>query len=362
MSTWSAIQTRSDDWIFEEYRQSTEGLATYRVVFALYLFLMFVPWPGTRTWLAEVPDSVYAPPPGPMALFGGFPPEWFLYGLEVGAFVAAGLLIFGLGRRWTALTVGICMLLLNGFLYSTGKIDHGSHLLVATPLVMAFSPWAGTGEGDEHGLGRSWPLAFLALLVGFGMFTAGLEKFLWGWLWPGDHAVQNFTFRKLYVYGNEGLLAAPLQTLVPGAGWEPLDWTTVVFEIGFFFAVFSRRWFRGFCGAAVVFHVGVFLVLSISFVDQLAVYAAFLNWDTIARHDWVRQTRQAVSNVWQESSRSGRLGYTLVAAGLLVATKFGIDHVLAEIKINGDALPNYLLFAAGLGVVALGTYRALTAR
>jgi len=333
-------------------------MALYRVLFGVYLAVAILEWPGSRTWLAEVPDAAYSPPPGPMQLFGGFPNVTVIWGLEAALLVGAVMLIAGLGRRWLAVALGVGLLTYDGFLFATGKIDHGTHLVTMLPLVLAWAPGFGVPAGAETEStnadsslvdGRGWPKALLALLVGFAMFTAGAEKIVWGWLSPGDQAIQNFLYQNAEVYGRTGLLTEVVQGTIPWYIWEGLDWATVIFEVGFLFAVISRRWFRGFCVAAVFFHLGVFLILSISFLHQLVVYAAFLDWDRLASRERVARWRDRLQRWWRGAWwRSVVVVTSLVAA--LAGSKVFVDRVLRGIYIKDDALFGYIAFAVGVAV------------
>jgi hypothetical protein len=295
-----------------------------------------------------------------MVLFDGFPSATVLYSMEGAALLAGLCLLAGLGRAYTPIGLGILLIFYQGFLYSTGKIDHGSHLLVTSLIILAFSPWSGdTVAGENDPEGTNWPLTFLALMVGFAMFTAGAQKLLGGWLWVSDQAVQNVTYRHVQIYGRESKFAETMLATLPWTVWEALDWSTVLFEIGFFFAVFSPRWFRMFCAGAVFFHLGVLLVLSIPFTNQLPVYAAFLDWDRIAAHSTVRRLSERLSALWKSASLVGRTKLVGAGLGALVALKLFVVQVLNSIEVGGLSLTSVVVFAAGMIAVAAGIYRSL---
>ena len=353
MSWHKHIVGKFDAWAFDSFGMSAQGWATYRVFLALYLIWFFLPWPGARTWLADIPNELWTPPPGPMMMFGGFPSGWAILGIEIAALLAAVFLLFGIGRRCTPVLLGTLIFLYQGFLYSTGKIDHSSHLLIASVFVCAFSPWMGTNvEKEDTNIGTGWPLTFLALLVGFAMLTAGADKFLQGWLWTTDQAVQNVTYRQVGVDGRESLLAEPMLSTLPWTVWEVLDWATVFFEIGFFFAAISPRWFRIFCAGAVVFHAGVASILSISFVHQLPVYAAFLDWDRISHHPQLMGFKENLSNIWESASVIGHTGIVAASLVTIAGVKVGLVDVLNSVKFAGTTLTTQLLFATALTVIA----------
>jgi hypothetical protein len=52
--------------------------------------------------------------------------------------------------------------------------------------------------------------------------------------------------------------------------WESLDWLTLIFEIGFVFAILKVPVLRFWCALAIVFHFMVMMMLNISFHQQFA--------------------------------------------------------------------------------------------
>lgn len=275
--------SRIDTWIHDSFGVSAVGLALYRILFAAFALLVIAP--GHDVYvdlvsLAALPDSLYAPPPGPMALFDGFPSA------EIGALlhfllnVSLIALLFGVRTRAASIAVGVLFLLVYGFTYSVGKINH-TILFPLLPLIMSFSGWGAAYSYDGLFRARahvsSWPLTMLALVVGFGMFTAGFAKILGGWLDPGTHAAYGHVVKHFLVRGRTDLLAPTAVEMEHDLFWELIDYGAVCFEIGFLAAVARPRVFRFFAAFAVLFHLGVMLTLNISFVFNIIVYAAFVD-------------------------------------------------------------------------------------
>jgi hypothetical protein len=278
-----------DKWIFETFTVTGEGLALFRIFYVLFMLIIISPghMPFVYyTVYGELPADLYFPPPGPMMLFQGFAPAGFLAGVEVALMAALGCLLLGWRTRMMSLAVVLLMLTGNGFAYSMGKINHDM-LLAAVPLVMAFTNWgsawsldasAGRGKNPE-----SWPLAFLALMMGFMMFTAGFPKLLGGWLDIHTHATFGHFIKHHFVNQRQDLMSELFLNVENRIFWESLDWATVFFEIGFLFAILKMPVLRFWCALAVVFHFMVMMMLNISFISNLPAYSLFLiDWNRFA--------------------------------------------------------------------------------
>lgn len=286
------MQSRLDRWIFDSYTATPEGLGLYRIAYALFAFLFIAPGHATGASfpsLADLPDVFFLPPPGPMQLLSGFPPAAFfdiLHGLIA---LSLAALLFGFHTRIASVGTTVFLLIGFGFSYSLGKINHNI-LFVLLPLVMTPSNWGAAYSFDAHAgrtsrSVRSWPIVLLMLITGFAMFTAGFPKILGGWLDPSTQATQGHFVRQYFVHGRQDLLAPLAATLHAPWVWEFFDVATVVFEVGFLFAILHPASTRLFAVLAVAFHTGVKLTLNIAFLPNLIVYAAVLPWPRIAR--WV---------------------------------------------------------------------------
>ncbi len=282
---------RLDRWLFDAFRPTARGLAAYRMAYALFVLLILDP--GHSPYfnfhpLSELPDSFFLPPPGPMQLFTGFPPRWFFVGLHLLLDLSLVALLFGYRTRLASWAIGALFLIGFGFLFSAGKINH-VFLFVILPWVMSFTNWGAAWSLDARQervrpTVAGWPLALLALLVGFAMFTAGFTKLLGGWLDPSTQATRGHWLKQYYVVGRQDLLADLVTAPIPTGLWELMDWGTVLLEIGFLPAVFIPSLFRVFLSLMVLFHLTTALLFNITFAQNLIVYAAFLNWDRIAAH------------------------------------------------------------------------------
>ncbi len=284
------MKKKFENWIHDTWIISPGGAGLLRIVTALYILFFLIPGNGLDhyKYLSELPDQFFMPPPGPMALFQGFPPLLFFQTLLTLLVISLILLTIGYRTKMVSILSGILILLLQGFIYSVGKVNH-EILTGIFPILMAFTNWGAAYSVDScrqnstDQTAESWPLTLLALLIGFMMFTAGVPKILGGWLDPSTQAVQGHLFNQYFLRGRDALLATRLVHLDQPLFWEFLDWATILFEIGFLAAVWKRSWFRVFLIFAVFFHYSTMLILNIPFIQNLMLYAAFLNWDLLDR-------------------------------------------------------------------------------
>lgn len=308
-------KSRFESWIFESYNPTAEGLALYRIFASLFFLFFLLPDFSFYSVLSEFPDDFYAPPPGPMALSDSFPPAWFLQGIHLLLILSWITVLVGYKTKWASITAGVSMLILHGFLFSLGKINH-EMLLSITPIVMAFSNWGAAYSVDSQTKsGKSepqgWPLVLLALFIGFMMATAGFPKILGGWLDPSTQATKGHLLNQFFVRGRTELLAPYAVQWDWLLFWELLDWGTILFEVGFLVAVFRPAWTRLFVCIAVFFHFSTMLTLNIAFLVNFLAYAAFIKWDSV--EEWLRKKMG-------ETGRSRKILVTV----LLLSLFFGV--------------------------------------
>ncbi len=275
--------SKFEQWIFESYHLNLEGLGLFRIFAALFILFYGVPDSALYSFLSSLPDQFFAPPPGPMMLFNEFPSEFTFFLLHYLLIISLILLAAGVFTKYASISAGLLLLILKGFIYSLGKINH-EMLLVAVPLVMAFSGWGKAYSIDfmckrgEKSMPQNWTLTLLALIIGFMFFTAGFPKILGGWLDLQTQATQGHFFRQYFIHGRQELLT-PLMISLPEYIWEVFDYLTVLFEVGFLFAILHPRSTRIFICFAVLFHFSTMMVLNIPFLINFVMYAAFLKWN-----------------------------------------------------------------------------------
>lgn len=274
---------RFDHWVFEEYRVPPRALSLFRIVYATFVLLL-VGVPPFR-WIGGKPDFFFDPQQYGFVnlFFDSFPGGYFFWGLDVLVTLLFVFLLFGFRTRGVSWLLALVLFTGFSWSYAYGKINHDTLLMALVPLVMGFSGWGSHYSIDQRrsstpGQERYWPVALLALLLGFGMFSAGIPKLLSGWLDPTTQAVQGYTIRQHYDFFADQLLTPVMMHYENPFFWELLDYSAVLFEVGFLLAVARQPLFRGFVMLAVVFHLGNSLMLNIDFSRNIALYLLFIDW------------------------------------------------------------------------------------
>lgn len=368
MSLVSAGLGRFDAWVASGPFTSRD-LGVYRIIFAL----LMLPRVLQFRLVDAFPDSFYVPPPGPLMLFSGLPPDGVMVGVEIALSIV--LVALALGWRTTIASWAATVLMLYGYgtSYSLGKIDH-TIFLVILPAVLSLARWgdalsvdavlrrrrAGrTSTGEAPGTPQ-WPMRLFALLIGLGFVTAGVPKVLSGWLDPGSQAVRTLINREYYVNGRTELLAPFALDVHSAFLWELADVFTVVLELAFILAVVNWRAFRTVLAAAALFHLGVLLTMNIFFVANVLVYGAFVSWSALAPPPGRRARRGALNRL---AERVGALAVELGAVVVAVLGGLGFWTLRQTVSVPSTSWP-ILVAGAVVGAwylsrqaVALVTWR-----
>lgn len=313
------LAEKFDRWV-ESGPFTSADLGIYRIVYAVSA-LFIVP---DIAWLGRYPDFMFHAPPGPLRLFSGFPSPTVLIALELLRTLTLILLGLGLWTRYVSLAVAVMLVLTYGLMYCLGKVDH-TILVVLAPLVLAFADWGNRFSIDayrrrgEPPAQRQWPLRLLALLIGWGFFTAALTKLLTGWLSWSSQAARGYFVLGYLTEGRTYWLAEWLATHDVRALWELADWLTVAFEFAVLLAMPWWRSFRTVLAVATTFHLGVLVTMGIDFSHAVVAYGAFVSWSLIGR----RLGASALGR-FMAAMRPGRLRRSsAVALSWLVAVALG---------------------------------------
>lgn len=322
----------------------------YRVLYSLVV-LVTLP---SFDWVAAYPDSLHKPPIGYLRSFDGPPPQGVLLALEVGLAVSLVALALGWLTRWASLSVALLLLLGFGFTYTVGKIDH-SVLLVIAPLVLSSARWGDAVSVDALRRGGSpaptpqWPLRYLALLIGLSFVTAAAPKVAAGWLSPSTQPVQSSLFREYHVNDRTDLLAGVFLDLRSALFWESLDLATIALEAGLVLLVVHWRTWRAGLAVAVLFHVGVYLMLNIDFSSNVLVYGAVVRWSLVPLPDLPESVRAGLAR----SAPVLSVGVGVSVFAVVQLTGRDLGPVLGPVVLLvGGVVAVWYLFRCALDLVA----------
>lgn len=273
---------------FERGDFTPRDIALYRIVFAA---IMLVAFPQFH-WAAEYPQTFFRPPWGPFVLLGGFPPLQLLYVLEAVLAVALVSLLIGFFTRTASVVVSVVAIFGLGVTYSLGKVDATLYLMVA-PLFLVFARWGDALSIDalrRQRRGRRvlpvtprWPLRLYAIATASAMLTAALPKISNGWLSTGSSATYASLVTEFFANDRTGWLAGFFLHLDAPLFWEALDWLTVIAEAALVVLVFTWRSWRIGLAVLCVFHIGVLLMLTIAFWQNVVAYGSFVLWSRVPR-------------------------------------------------------------------------------
>jgi hypothetical protein len=269
---------------------SPESLGLFRIVYCLNLMFLDGPY---FAWIERVPRAFFEPPVlSPAYLLNTFPPAPFFTLLDI--VYVLGLCLATVGFR-TRVATGVMLalqLIGSNFQYSFGKIDHGI-VTSAILLAMLISDWGRSLSVDALLRPRAEPsptaslahrrgLALFAVLLAFGMLSAGLPKLVkWvdfdlttsgiaSWYYPG-----RLTLGRQYLL-SDFVPHLPLVVLEAG------DYFAALLEVvGFAALLTSARNFRLWLATAAALHLLNTLILNIPFTSQALSYLVFVDWREI---------------------------------------------------------------------------------
>ena len=293
-------------WIFNAFAATTERLSIYRMLYAvIIIFIVGIPQYADR--IERFPDGIFNPPPIFGSLFSQMPHLLYFQITDVIITVGFFAVLIGFFTRTAGWITALLIIVNNGFIFSSGKIDH-SLMVWFTLLVLSFSGW-----GQHYSLDckifsqkkpkeQYWTLSLVSMALGFGFFTAGLIKLVSGWLSFSDSMLRAFYLRNFYVQQKQDYLAPIFEKFDFFAFWELGDWFTILFEIGFLPVIFYPILFRFFTGLAVFFHGLILLMMNIAFAHYLAIYLAF--WIPLLSDNFVKKWSDVYSKWTDQRNHS----------------------------------------------------------
>lgn len=282
-------------WLFEDYKFTGHILGFYRIIYALVI--IFVTGTIEFEVIAHAPSFFYNPNVSFASFFSAFPPFWVLRAISLSVIMLMVCLLFGYKTRLVSILIAILQVAGLSFFYAFGKINHNvAYWLI--PFFMAFSGWgnylsidAKNKNGKQQAV-SFWPVALVALSIGFMMFSAGFLKFAGGWLDIDSQAVKGQLFRNYSLEEKSNLLTDLLISINSNTFWEFSDYLIVLFEIAFLPAAFSSKIYRYFIFFAILFHIAVYLSFNISFALNPLMYLLFINrsvFDGILKKESINQ-------------------------------------------------------------------------
>ena len=314
-------------------RTSPLNLAVFRIVLFSQVLVF---GPRLAIELSHMPESALVPPPGWSRVLEILPPTPMLVeGLFrlFQLFCLASLL--GLFTRAATVGATVLGLYVMGVPQFFGKIDHYHALwwfmllLAASPsgralsldaVLRARSPGeADTAPGREYAL----PLRFVWLLIGLIYFFPGFWKFvISGTEWALSDNLKYKMYAKWFELG----------------GWEPLfrldrypllykggGLLTMVFEMGFVFALFCRPLRILFILGGVIFYLNNVLFLNIHFTHLMFTYVAFFDWRRLFRRLGARLFRKKAVLLYTPASSAQRRAAIIRGLDFLGALQYEAD-------------------------------------
>jgi hypothetical protein len=229
--------------------------------------------------IASLPDRRWEPI-GVFGLLSSPPSDHLLVSVWLVTLVGCGAAVANRHVRVAAPIGAAGMLFLATFTSSFGQVFHTEHLLVLHLAVLAV---AATIEppGPSHATTSGWPLNLMMSIVVVVYVVAGVAKLRFsGAQWVTGDVLRNWiaidNLRKLLLED----LYSPIGGWLSAVGWlwGPIALLTIAIEIGAPAALIPGRIRYVWLAAAWAFHVGIFVVMAISFPYQLLgiAYAAFL--------------------------------------------------------------------------------------
>ena len=266
-------------WFFTAYKFNTNQLGFYRILFISSLFL-FNGIPQFTKIISLFPDGFFNPPPFFSLFFNDIPPITYFQISDSLIYIGLISVLVGFCTKIAGIITSILIVISCGFLYSTGKIDHGFMIWFGL-FIFSFTGWENSFSIDSIISNKkiktvnNWPISLYSMALGFAFFTAGFIKFVSGWLSPNEAMLRGFFLRNFYVQHKQDYLASYFENFNFYPFWETGDWFTILFEMLFLVSIFWVANFRFFTLLAVSFHGAVLLLFNIAFSSYMIIYVLF---------------------------------------------------------------------------------------
>lgn len=264
------------------YAPDPRFLAILRISFGLWMMI----FPIDIGWIDVVPAEFFHARPGFFFFLTGPPDNSVLLALVILKVALGALLAAGIWTLPVSFALSATLIVTSGIVYSYSKVDHFI-LFELVPVFLGLAGWGWTWSVDSwlkrrrrHQLlrrPRGMPVLLYAMTIGWAMLSAAVPKVVGDWLNPDRYATRGYLARDLVRDEKLGPLGPWALDAGSDVMWKFLDYATVVAEAGLILVVFAPMIFRLWLLLLGSFHVGVYLVLGISFVDYVLVYAVFFS-------------------------------------------------------------------------------------
>ncbi len=260
------------------------SLGVFRWLYGLYFLGLEAP---SFTFIDLAPRAFFDPPVlSPAFLLDAFPAPPFFRVLDLLAVAALGLMTVGYRTRTATLSLFVLRLVGASFHYSFGKIDHDILALAILPC-MWLADWGRHYSLDARSrqdevVGTARGTALFAVLLAFGMLTAGLPKaMVWIDFDLETSGILSWYYPQLATLDRQRLLA-PYVGALPALLREGGDYLGPLLELSAFAALLhSRRAWLGWLLLASVFHLINVLLLNINFISYAVLYCCFANLEAL---------------------------------------------------------------------------------
>ena len=248
---------------------------------------------------SRLPAGLRFPPSLIGPIIGWIPITPTIVGVaQLALLLAAGLAFIGFRTRiaaWLTVVLGVYVLGIPQFY---GKVDHYHHLLWFAAIlavsrcsdVLAIDAFisarrradGGDTAPPEASPAYGTPLRFIWLLMGLVYFFPGLAKVVsghgFGWATPEN--LRALLYTKWFSLGE---YAPPLHVDRFSFGLVMMGIGTLVFEMGFLFAILGRRTRFLAAASGLAFHNFTGLFMGIWFWHLQVCYVTFVNWEGVLR-------------------------------------------------------------------------------
>jgi len=191
-------------------------------------------------------------------------------------------MLFGVKTKWSSVLFGVSFICSVSFIYAFSKIGH-QHFMPFTAIIFAFSGWGNkysidavfSSKNNKKSGVNVYP--FFTLIIAFSFFTSGFAKLFGAWLDPSFQAVRYYQLRDLFFVERYNLLSHfAAYDLTSKMFWELMDYFIVAIETLPLFLMFYPKVFRYFMFGLASFHLGVYLVMNITFGMYPLIYLPFI--------------------------------------------------------------------------------------